>query len=241
MWETIINYIWSWFVINEKKELDVLVVSWGGVGSSFLIEFIEQNGLKVNSKDDTDNRGKDGHLYLSGIKHITHPEHSILEGYNIKKVIFLYDDIYDSVVSLFNRSYQYHQIIKMNNGNDMNTDSEMTFDAFLQQNRDLFLFQRFYENWRYSKKPYPCLFLKGQHMYKHRYQICKFLDLDPTQSFDATKHVRKSCSQDLSKIHRQQLENIYGGFNDFIHTQKDILLQNPYQHSLIDVYEKQIK
>jgi hypothetical protein len=238
MWETIVNYLWS---LNEKKQLDVLVVSWGGVGSTFLIDFIEKNGLKVNSKDDTDNRGKDGHLYLSGIKHVTHPEHSIFEKYQIKKVIFLYDDIYDSIVSLFNRSYQYHQIIKLNNGNDMNASPDLSLDEFLQQNQDLFMFQRFYENWRYTKKPYPCLYLKGQELYKHRYQICKFLGLDPSQSFNATKHVRNSCSQDLSKVHRQQLENMYGGFNEFINNQKDILLQNPFQLALINVYEKEMK
>lgn len=221
------------FQIGEIKdnELDVYVVSWGGVGTTEFMKFLESHKLKINKNTDNDIRN-DGENYSAGIKHINHPNHRKLQNFKIKKCIFIYDDVINSIVSLFRRNYQANQVKKLTN--DRNTlPEEWNLKDYINNDRDLFEFQQFYYNWVMNTKSYPTLFVKGQSIYKHRFHILKFLDLPISTKFFKHHQRNSDWFEDLEEEVKHGLYDMYGGFNDFIRLQSDVQVQEAGSTDLI--------
>ena len=231
---------------DDKKYLDVYVVSWGGVGTTAFINFLKDLNIKSNTNSDIDIRGHSGDKYSSGIKHINNPNHHKLENYEIKKAIFVYDDVINSLLSLWKRGYQCDQVKKItNNRNEISKD--WSLEDYVNNNQDLFEFEQFYWNWAKTKKKYPCLFVKGQQIYKHRFLILKFLNLPISTRFIKENIRLSNWYTDDNPDIRKGLYRIYGGFNDFICSQPDILLQKENSliftsdYSVSDTFSSRIK
>tara|TARA_E500000178_G_scaffold306350_1_gene318453 strand:+ start:571 stop:1263 length:693 start_codon:yes stop_codon:yes gene_type:complete len=219
--------------MSELKNIDVYIVSWGGVGTTSFMKWLQDNNIKVNNLSDTDSF-KPGDQYGSGIKHIPHPLHHRLAKYKINKAIFIYDDVINSIVSLWKRNYQSPQVKKLT-GNRNEIPREWTLQDYVSNNEDLFEFQQMYENWTETEKPYDCLFIKGQEIYKHRFHILKFLNL-PIKTKYFHHHFRNNeWTNDLEPSVKEGLYNMYGGFNDFILCKPDIQIQKKNSIELINL------
>ena len=222
----------------NKKEIDLYVNSWGGVGTTSFMNFLIKNNFRVNSLSDIDSfkpdysSGLSIDHYGSGIKHIPHPNHKRLESYKIKKCIFIYDDVINSIVSLWKRNYQCAQVRKLSH-NKNSIPSEWTLEDYIKNDKDLFMFQEMLNNWINVKKDYDCLFVKGQQIYKHRYHILKFLDMPIDSKFFEHHNRNSDWFYDLDRKIKEGLYNIYGGFNDYILSLPDIQLQKANSTELI--------
>jgi len=205
----------------KDRNLDVYVVSWGGVATSSFMRWLEINNIKVNSTTDRD-----------GIKHIPSPNNSKLLNVKFKKVIFIYDDVLNSLVSLWRRKFHAKQVYKLSY-NKM--DKETTIEQYANNGKDLFKFQQMYENWTKTKKDYDCLFVKGTQIYKYRFEILKFLNLPIDLEFFPFKARNSNWENDLKQNLKENLLAIYGEFNEFIFSNPDIQLQEKNSLTLIDL------
>ena len=232
--------------MEKLSNLDVYVVSWGGVGTTAFLNFLNECNLDVNTNNDIDIKGKNGSKYSSGIKHINSPNHKKLKKYKIQKAIFIYDDVINSILSLWKRNYQCYQVMKLTNNRNTIPESWSLVD-YVKTDQDLFEFQQFYYNWLTTPKNYPCLFVKGQQLYKHRFHILKFLDLPISSSFIKNHQRNSDWFQDIDNQIKNGLYNIYGGFNDYLTTLPDIQLQDANSTTLIsnlsvsDTFSSRIK
>ena len=84
------------------QNYDVIVVSFGGAGTTMLLEFLAPY-LKVNHRNS----------YVDGLKHIYTPEHPILKNNTVEKVIYLMSDPRDSVLSIFRRNFAEDMVAKL--------------------------------------------------------------------------------------------------------------------------------
>ena len=216
----------------EKKNLDVYVVSWGGVGTTAFLKFLNDCNMDVNTNNDIDIKGKNGSKYSSGIKHINSPNHRKLKEFKIKKAIFIYDDVINSILSLWKRNYQCDQVKKLTN-NRNSIPEDWSLSDYIENDQDLFEFQQFYYNWVTTKKEYPCLFVKGQQLYKHRFHILKFLDIPISSKFIENHSRNSDWFHDIDNNIKNGLYNIYGGFNDYITSLPDVQLQDANSTELI--------
>jgi hypothetical protein len=224
----------------SKKEIDLYINSWGGVGTTSFMQFLIDNKFKVNSLSDIDSfkpnysSGLSLDHYGSGIKHIPHPNHKRLEPYKIKRCIFIYDDIINSLISLWRRNFQCPQVRKLSH-NKNTIPNEWALTDYIKNDQDLFMFQEMFNNWINTLKDYDCLFVKGQQIYKHRYHILKFLDMPSDSQFFEHHNRNSDWFSDLDKKTKEGLYNMYGGFNDYILSLPDIQLQKANSTELIQL------
>jgi hypothetical protein len=202
--------------MSSNTVLDLYVVSWGGVGTSAIMRLLKNYGLNINSSIDKDN-----------IKHINSPKHNKLENIKIKKAIFIYDDVINSILSLWRRNYQYSQVIKLTDGQHHIQKSKNSLTKYCNDNIDLFKFETFFNNWINIKKNYPCIFVRGTNIYKYKYHILKFLDLPENIKYDIKYYERNVNWKNNEKNENIiKLKKMYGKFNDFINRLPDIMFQN---------------
>ena len=210
---------------NSYKNLDVYVVSWGGVGTTAIMDFLLDYNIKINCLHDFDK-----------IKHINSPNHEKLKNIKIKKTIFIYDDVINSILSLWRRKFQHKQLRKITDGKEtLGKDGSLT--KYCDNNRDLFKFQTFFNNWIKNEKEYPCIFIKGQQLYKYKYHILKFLDLPMNIEFNIFHHKRSVNWRNKKEDKNiKRLYSIYGEFNDYIDSLPDIMLQKENSTEIIDLF-----
>jgi hypothetical protein len=135
----------------------------------------------------------------------------------------------NAIISLFKRKLHTAQVKKLTN-----VKTHIPFDwnlkKYVDLNKDLFELETHYKNWITTKKDYPCLFIKGQSLYKHRDTILKFLKLPMSTAFLSQPN-RSSDWLKQDKYIKQGLYSIYGSFNNLIELNSDIILQD--KNSLI--------
>ena len=85
--------------IEYIKSLDLYILSHGGVGSNYLVDYLQKNGLSVKT---------DQSLYA----HTCHYSYKLVPN---KKTIYLYGDIIQSLISQYKRGYLHINATKMHN------------------------------------------------------------------------------------------------------------------------------
>ncbi len=181
-----------------NKDIEVLVVSFGGVGTTFLMEAITPFRL-TNRSDNGD-----------GYKHFPIPPLSSRENL---KAIYVCGDPVLAAVSLFRRGY--HQTQSHVNAKFQNFDylipASKSLDDYAAERKDGLYFSTHFKNWSAGSGQYPVLFLKYDAIYDSLETIRSFLDI-PAAFVDQfqKKQVRKSKLSDLSKNTVQGLEEMYG-------------------------------
>jgi hypothetical protein len=211
----------------KMNTINVYVNSFGGVGTSALIRWLTIQKIVTNCNKDSD-----------GIKHLNTPNSLKLKDLIINKAIYIYDDPIDATISLFNRKFHISQVAKLTNEKN-SIPLEWTLEDYVTNNKDLFEFQAHYDNWINTEKPFPCLFIKGQSIYKHRYTILKFLDLPVSTEFMPGCH-RSSNWINEKAIIKRGLYDIYGGFCDLVESNPDIMLQEKDSTKLIKLSQNSI-
>jgi hypothetical protein len=86
----------------SRADFDVIVVSYGGSGSTMLARFFAEH-LRVNHWNSLED----------GIQHIDAPNHPVLRSCAVDRAIWVYNDPRDAVVSLFRRGYNQHMAAKL--------------------------------------------------------------------------------------------------------------------------------
>ena len=185
--------------------LDVLVVSAGGVGTSFLMHFLKHY-CWVNCPHDMD-----------GLKHAPVPPYALFPGL---KAIYIVGDPIEATISLFRRGYQHAQARKLipPSATELpEPESLETLDRYAAFGQDCFQFEAHYRRWRHRPTAYPILFIKYRSIWKHLDAIFEFLNLPRHyQSNFPSPKPRHSSLEQLPSTTREGLERMYGQFSRYV-------------------------
>jgi hypothetical protein len=182
--------------------MEVVVASAGGVGTTFLINFIAQY-RRVNHFDDED-----------GIKHLPVPPVSL----NKKlKLIYVYGNPQLAAMSLFRREYHHLQSGKLRKcvaDAPAAVPVTMTLDEYAAKGIDGFYFREHFENW-YSNylSSFPTLFIRYETLFENLEPLLDFLEL-PSETLKAfpKKKKRNSAMDEMPEETRQGLQKMYAVF-----------------------------
>ena len=224
--------------IYLNDNLEVLVVSAGGVGTSFLMK---QIGL-FKKTNDIDNK--------DGYKHMSIPP---IPKNNRVKVIYVFGDPMLACVSLFRRNYACTQsvVIQKYNKKKKLIDHDENLSEYLEKGIDKLMFEKHFINWHRTFKVYPTLFIRYDAIHDNISEIKQFLGLPEEflKTFPPEK-VRSSRIEDLENYELERLNELYGKFrneilnlngcfkNEINEPQKIKLevLYSPYRRGLIEYH-----
>jgi len=187
--------MYNTIVLN--KDIEVLIVSAGGVGTTFLMKAIGAY-RKINSPDNAD-----------GFKHLPLPPLSLNKDL---KVIYIYGNPLMACLSLFRRGFQVVQSIKSQQylEEQFTIPQDMSLDAYAAIGEEGHYFERHLNNWKDAYRLYPTLFIRYETLFEQVETIAEYLDLpkDFVEQFPA-KQARKSNKAQLNPATLQALEKLY--------------------------------
>lgn len=197
------------------EPLDVLVVSSGGVGTTFLLKAIGKF-LRVNDPDNKD-----------GLKHLPLPP--IPQGVG-PKVIYVYGDPILASLSLFRRKY-HHTLSKITqhfHRKGYIVPYDATIQDYLNQPAEGLYFQRHFQNWRRIPTAYPVLFLRYASIHDELPRLADYLELgeDFITSFPPRRE-RQSRLANLEPKVRQGLQERYGAWQQAQKALRDAWVKPP--------------
>lgn len=180
------------------SNLEVLVASYGGVGTTFLSQAIGRF-RRVNDPRD-----------LDGYKHCPMPP---LFGSNELKVVYVVGNPILAAASLFRRGYQAGQAGKLQYSRVFRRFPKegLSLRDYATQGADLFLFHEHFLAWTQEFVFYPTLVVKYEAIHDSLPQISEFLNL-PLE-FVSEFPLLKERGSDLAKIDPDTLrglETMYG-------------------------------
>lgn len=189
------------------KDIEVLVASAGGVGTTFLIEAISKY-KQTNCAENTD-----------GFKHLPIPP---IKNSN-QKIIYVFGDPVMATLSLFRRRYHYTQSRQNNAFHDTflpyRIPLESSLEEYINIGIDRLSLERHFENWYHKYRLYEVFFIHYEHIHERLSEISSYLNL-PKQFIEdfPAKRERKSSKNQLGKKQIQQLEQIYHPFSSKLQT-----------------------
>ena len=203
------------------KDIEVCVISPGGVGTTFLIEFL--------SKYKTLNHPYD----FDDIKHLPIPP---LSKNKRLKIIFIYGDPIESTISLFSRNFQYLQLSKLNRFRIKKPffSSDIDIDVFARKQSEDFNFLAQFNNYYSKFRFWPTLFVRYESIHEHVDDILDFLDIqeEAKEHFPVYKK-RNSEKDSLSSQTLNDLRIIYSDLYKVIETlPKPVSISSKKQHVL---------
>lgn len=186
--------------MSFNRPLDVCVVSYGGVGCTALMTVLSKF-IRVNNKDDKD-----------GLKHKNSPELNIYKGSKIKRVIYVYNNPMNAVLSLFRRHYQRAQHKKLTG---RKAPEGLTLKQYVESGIDMFEMEQHFNNWAQGSTKFPILLVNSKHLYKPPVlrRIMRFLKINIPISLFKQKP-RKSNYKTVDPQIREGLEKIYMKFSE---------------------------
>jgi hypothetical protein len=184
--------------------LEVLVASYGGVGTTFLSQEIERYRCVNDPRD------------MDGYKHCPVPP---IFGSPKLKVIYVVGNPILAVASLFGRGFHADQSGKLQYSRFRRRfiDPKLTLEEYGKGGRDLFLFNEHFEAWTRTHVFYPTLVLKYDAIYDSLAQIREFLNLpkDFLTNFPTQKE-RESSMDKIATETLDNLEKMYGSLENKI-------------------------
>lgn len=174
--------------------LDLIVSSYGGVGTSFLMHFFNEH-LKLNDPHNTD-----------GLKHAGVPPLTLKRRL---RALYLYDDPRLATLSLFRRGY--HHAHSRSMGVPDPVRPEENLEAYLSHGMDRFALGQHFHAWRDQPRPYPILFLRSTALWQHLPELMTYLGLSSelASQFPAQKK-RESHLDTLPEATLARLDQLYG-------------------------------
>ena len=183
-------------------DIEVVVVSYGGVGTTFLLRFLEQY-MKTNDPDDAD-----------GFKHSALPH--VSSNTNLK-FLYVYGNPKLAAVSLFRRGYHHAQSIKLQQWGKNSISpipNEMTLQEYASLGVDKFNFKNNFYNWYETYLPKkPIMFVRYEKIFDNVEAIINFLDLPKETIGKFPENISRSSSLDDIPVEAlKQLDEMYGDF-----------------------------
>lgn len=196
-----------------NKNIEVLIVSAGGVGTTFLMEEIGKYKT-TNCSSNTD-----------GYKHLPIPPISFNRNL---KVVYVFGNPIWASISLFRRKYHHVQSINVQQylEKGYTIPFEMSLDTYASEAKDGHYFERHLENWRIVYPIYPTLFIKYESLFDNLKIVADFLDLpsDFITNFPRKK-VRQSELLNLSSSTANYLHHLYGKLAETLKNEPDTMIQ----------------
>jgi len=183
------------------KDIEVVVGSYGGVGTTFFLDFIAQF-KKTNHPQDEDK-----------IKHLGMPPVSFNK--NVR-FVYIYGDPMEAATSLFGRGMHNYQSKKLQRDQEAVNEPiplDLSLEDYAKAGVDQFQFRRHFHNWYQDYLIHPTLFIRYEKIWDHKEEIFKFLDL-PMSELDnfPEKKERRSKLADLPELVLSGLDTMYGDF-----------------------------
>ncbi len=207
------------------NNIDIVIASFGGVGTTLLIKFLEEY-KNTNKHDDSD-----------GLKHSPLPPISFNP--NIK-FIYVYGSPQMAVASLFRRNFHEAQSKKLQKflGKDKALIPKgMTLQEYASLGEDRFRFENHFFNW-YDKylTSIPTLFIRYETMFDNVRHLLEFAEI-PEGCIDRfpMKEKRHSTKE---KVHRETinlLDSMYGDFVDKLEKLNDIEIRQDGTRKIIPI------
>lgn len=185
-----------------KEDIDVMIVSSGGVGTTFLSKAIGTY-LKTNDPDNKD-----------GLKHLPVPPIN-RSGKEIK-AIYVFGDPLLATVSLFRRRYHHAQSVATQRfyPKTFIVPVEMPLPTYVAGETKGVFHQRSFENWRELPRSYPVLFVRYDDIHEELKTIQAFLGLPDQFIKDfPPKRERTSSLEAFGADVVAGLERFYGDFS----------------------------
>eukprot|EP01104_Vermistella_antarctica_P021306 TRINITY_DN9553_c0_g1_i1.p1 TRINITY_DN9553_c0_g1~~TRINITY_DN9553_c0_g1_i1.p1 ORF type:complete len:365 (+),score=79.82 TRINITY_DN9553_c0_g1_i1:190-1284(+) len=149
----------------KKGDIDIMISSYGGVGTTHIFDRLENLGYSLNIRND-----------LDFLKHTVHPPLVSFNPFHPDRrvpfrAIYVYDDPRHATMSLFRRRYHGVQIGK-NNGRCKipspvkeawykSDEKNPTVVSYIRGGLDLFQFKRNFYNYWSDPVPYERIFVRG--------------------------------------------------------------------------------
>lgn len=183
------------------KDIEVVVASYGGVGTTFFLDFVSQF-KKTNDPQDEDK-----------IKHLVIPPVSFNK--NVR-FVYIYGNPVEAVPSLFGRGMANFQSKKLQRDQQI-INEPIPLDATLEEYAiagvDKFQFRKHFYNWYRDCLMHPTLFIRYEKIWDHKEEIFRFLGLPMSEleNFPEKKQ-RRSKLDDLPQPVLEGLIDMYGDF-----------------------------
>lgn len=202
--------------IVVPKNIEVIVASFGGVGTSFLLDYLSQY-KSTNSPGDVDR-----------LKHTSMPPIS----FNRKvKYIYVYGDPVLATISLFRRGYHHLQSKKLQAHGIRRKQiipKEMTLEQYSLIQEDRLLLHRSFHNWYTAHLAHPTLFVRYENLFEHKEEIINFLELPAEAIKDFPKKKERSSKiEETDQFITSKLSTLYKELSEEINQLNDIELRVP--------------
>lgn len=206
------------------KRIDVIVASFGGVGTTFLTSFI--------SKYKNTNHPAD----IDGLKHLPIPPISFNP--NIR-FIYVYGDPVLATISLFRRQYQYPHSRKLQQYQNVSMSpipKDMSLEQYASNGVDQFLFRSHFYNWYESYLFHPTMFIRFERLWDHIDLLIRFLGL-PESAINEfpEKKQRNSDPALIPKATMNGLQRLYGSFSNDLKALDDVEIRRRNQYKTTDI------
>ncbi|WP_016953301.1 hypothetical protein [Anabaena sp. PCC 7108] len=194
---------------------DATVSSFGGVGTSFFMNFFEKY-IRLNCSHNVDS-----------IKHTDTPPLT----HKLKfKAIYIYGDPIEAVVSIFMRKYHglHSQYMLCNYPKIQPILKNETLESYLDLGEDKFKMEAHFHKWFDTSRHYPILFLKYEKIWDFLPEIFDFLEIEQKHIKDfPPRRKRNSSLNQLSENTIDRLNNMYGKFAKELETKPPFLIHQP--------------
>lgn len=209
-------------VFLVPTNLDLVVTSYGGAGTTFFMEFLSQ--FKTIN-----------HVYDAGnLKHTAYPPVSIIPS---QKFIYIFGDPIHATISLFQRNFHHLQSIKIQQGSNINSPipETMTLEEYAAEGIDRFGFRSHFYNWYDHSSLNPTLFVRYETLFENLPAIFDFLDL-PQSGIDTfpKKKTRASLAKKIPAETLRQLKNMYGEFQNELSSIPDIEIRKGKKMNILE-------
>ncbi|MGH8045721.1 MAG: hypothetical protein ACREKL_00620 [Chthoniobacterales bacterium] len=182
------------------RSLEFCVVSAGGVATTQLLKHFRERHI-VNCHKDGDN-----------LKHLPVPAVSFNPAF---RYIYIFGDPVPSVISLFRRGFHVLQARKLHRGDSgPQPELRMTIKEFAAGGRDLFGFERHFDNYYERHLIHPTLFVRYDALWENLDAIRDFLGCAADEFAGFAPRCQRSEERVPSPHVQRQLRAIYQPFND---------------------------
>ena len=193
------------------KDVEVVVASFGGVGTTFLMDYISQY-KKTNFSCDRDQ-----------IKHSPIPPISFNR--NIR-FVYVYGNPVLATISLFRRGYHQWQSEKLSKYNrNLNTlaSRDISLEEYASLKTDQFNFRTHFYNWFEKYLVHPTMFIRYESIFNNIEPLVEFLDLPKSavENFPKKKE-RKSSLDEVPLKTINELEELYSQFSHELESLNDV-------------------
>jgi len=195
-------------IVRLRGKYDVIVVSYGGAGTTMLAQVLGQT-LRVNAP----NSERDG------ILHARSPDHPVFSGLEIRRAIYVFADPPQAVLSIFNRGFQSRMRAKLQSMHrsrseylrNINADDRpITLDELLRCDRDPFQIEGHLQNWTTPESaPFPILCVKYDALFESKSVIADFVGRPEIVDFFPEQRSRRTRLDALKPAERHELLRLY--------------------------------